>query len=400
VKVLHLLTALGHGGAEMWLLKLIEPLRKLGIDSDFVLKAPELGRLREAAHERGSRTYEVRLGLTHAGYVRNVARLARDEPYDIIHTHEFVYSGPGVLAGRVAHKPTVMTLHHYIMDPQTTLTRRFGIRHARNAYGRLSLRYATRRADVVTAFSKAVMSRVMPSYASDPRCRLLRLCVDVHERASQQARDELRSSLGWAPTAPLIVHAGRFIEQKNHVGIVRIFRRVLLHRPDARLILLGQGPLEQQVIGLAGDLIRRGVVRLLGLREDVPALLSAADVLLFPSLDEGFGLVPLEANACGLPVVGTRVPGLDEALIDGENAYLHAVNDETGMAASVLALVANPKEASEMGNRGRSRAEALYSPRASAELLARVYRDSLLTEGRRGPTRSALSEAPAGPTGQ
>lgn len=386
VKVLHLLTALGYGGAEVWLLNLVEPLRDLGIDVGFVLKAPERGNLRGLAKERELRTYEVRLSLSHAGYVRGIAKIARSEGYDLIHTHEFVYSAAGILAAQHARLPAAMTLHSFEFPPQTRLTRTFGVRHARRAYCRVSLAYALRRATAITAFSHAVMARAVPSYRDDPRCRLLRLCVDVHERASSAARATLRASCGWDPSTSIVIHVGRFSDEKNHAGLLRIFRSVLDARPDARLVLVGGGMLERQVLSQAGDLLDRGLVCFLGLRNDVPDLMAASDVLLFPSFNEGFGLVALEANACGIPVVGSRIPGLDEAVVDGETAILHPVDDELGMATSVASLLGDPVRALAMGDRGRQRARDSFSIRSSAELLANVYRDLLLTGGPKPPT--------------
>ena len=373
LRVLHLLTALGHGGAESWLLNLIVPLRKLGVEIGFGLKAPQLGTLRHVAGERGAPTYDLPLPLTQVEYVREVRRIARREHYDIIHTHELVYGGVGVLSARYARTPAVMTLHHYTFEAQTALTRRLAVGLAREAYGRLTLKYALSRANAITAFSTAVMSRVYPGYQADPRCRLLRLSVGSLERAAPEARARLRTSLGLEPTCPLVIHVGRFVPQKNHAGMLRIFRRVLRARPDARLIFMGHGPTLDEVLSSARDLTDRGQARYLGSRDDVQELFAAADVLLFPSLNEGFGLVALEANACGLPVVATRVPGLTEALVDGETAILKDVSDEDGLAAAVLDVINDPRRARHLAERGMSTARSLYSHEASAALLRDVY---------------------------
>ncbi len=377
MRVLHLLTSLGRGGAEVWLMNLVHPLRQLGIEVGFVLKAPEyggVGGLDQLAKSLSIPVHEVRLSVLHAGYLRGVARVAREGGYDIIQTHEFVYSGAGVLAGRLAGLPTVVTLHSNSYLAQTPQMDRHGIREVRAVYGRASVAYAVRRADAITALSRAVLERVVPSFATDPRCHQLRLCVDVCPRASEAERTGLRASLGWASTSPIVVHAGRFTREKNHEGILRVFRRVLQSRPDARLLLMGRGPLEGAVAGSADDLIRSGRVCLTGGRSDVPRVFAAADVCLFPSLEEGFGLAALEANASGLPVVGSRVAGLDEAIADGETGLLHDLDDEVGMARSVVDLLDNAGRAQELGLHGQIRAQELFSPRSSAALLANVYR--------------------------
>ena len=381
IRVLHVLTALGHGGAEMWLLAQIEPLRALGVESGFVLKAPHLGKLRHVAEERGARTFHVPLRPTQVGYLRGVARIARD--YDVVHTHEFVCSGLGIAAGRLSRRPTVLTLHHFTFKPQTALARTVGLRQLRAVYGRASLKYATVMADAVTAFSRAVMGRVVRHYEDDPRCSFLRLSVAAGARASADERVALRRELRIPEGAPLVIHVGRFIEQKNHGGLLRVFRIVLATQPEARLLLIGQGPLRDKVLKSARDLVDRGALLYLGLRDDVPRLLAASDVLLFPSVDEGFGLVALEANGCGLPVVGSRVPGIDEAVVHGETGLLFALDDIAGMAQAVVELLGSPERARSLGDRGALRVSSLYSHEASANLLRGVY-DRVLSRGSGG----------------
>lgn len=381
MRVLHLLTALGHGGAEVWLLNLIEPLRKLGIEIEFGLKGAHLGELRGVAEQRGAPTYDIPLRPSHVGYVREVMRLSRERRYALIHDHEFVYSAVGVFAAQRMRLPSVMTLHHYTFEPQTPLTRRAGMKQLRELYGRASLRYALRRVKYVTAFSRAVMSRVVPDYETNPRCRLLRLSVDIPGEADQASRAEFRASLGWPASTPIVIHAGRFIEQKNHAGVLRVFREVERARPGAKLLLLGQGPMKEQILASARDLAERDAMKFLGLRDDVPRLLALSDVLLFPSIHEGFGLVALEANACGKPVVGTRIPGLDEAVLDRETALLSPVDDEASMAKDVLRLLDEPDLARRLGSKGRERAIALFSHDASAKLVAELY-DAALSGSR------------------
>lgn len=374
MRVLHTLTALGHGGAEVWLLNLIEHLRRQGVDIAFVLKAPRLGELRHVATERGAPTFHIPLRPSQVDYVARLAWLLREGRYDILHVHDFIYSALGIAAAKLAGVPSVLTLHHYTFEPQTSMTRRFPVRQLREAYGRLSLMYAIDRCDAVTALSKTVMARMVPDHARNPRCHYLRLSTEIRPALDASEKARVRQEIGVAERAPLIVHAGRFIEQKNHAGLLRVFRKVLSHRADATLVLMGQGPLQASVLASASDLVGAGSVKFLGLRNDVPDVLAAGDLLLFPSLSEGFGLVALEANAAGLPVVGSKIDGLDEAVVDGETAMLFDVADEQGMADAVLELVRDGEHAARLGLAGRARAIRLYSHQSSAGLLTELYK--------------------------
>mgnify|MGYP005847811181 FL=1 len=172
----------------------------------------------------------------------------------------------------------------------------------------------------------------------------------------------------------MILHVGRFNPQKNHMGLLDVFERVLAQIPAARLVLVGDGPLRPAV---ERSVAERGIaeqVRLLGLRGDVPRLMGLSDVFLFPSFFEGFGLAALEANAAGLPVVASRVPGLTEAVADGQTGLLHDVADVDGMARSVARLIAEPDYRRQLGQAGRQRVEEGYSLEASARQLRDLYR--------------------------
>jgi glycosyltransferase EpsF len=374
IRVLHILTALGHGGAETWLLNLIEPLRRRGVELGFQLKAPELGTREGVARAKGCPTYHVRIGWPPWAYVRSISDIARMGGYDLIHTHEFVHGAAPVLAAKRAGVPSIVTFHHWMFEAQTPLTRRTPIRQVRRLYGEVSFRYARNHATAVTTLSRAVMRRIDPALEGDPRYHRLRLSVDLPPRPNNRCREEMRLSFGMAPTAPVLIHIGRFIEQKNHHAVLDIFRCVHQQIPAARLILCGVGPLLDTVLARAASLPCAQAIIYAGLRDDVPQLLSAADVLLFPSRDEGFGLVALEANAAGIPVVGSRVDGLEEAVEDGRTALLFPLGDVNAMADAAVDLLVDNERAQRLGEAGRIRAEREFSHERSAGELFDLYR--------------------------
>jgi glycosyltransferase involved in cell wall biosynthesis len=104
-----------------------------------------------------------------------------------------------------------------------------------------------------------------------------------------------------------------------------------------------------------------GHVHFLGWREDVAAVLRAADVMVLPSLDEGLPIAILEAMACGRPVVATPVGGVPEAVVDGQTGFLVAPRDPAALAEAVLRLLLDPNLARRLGDEGRRRAEAVFS---------------------------------------
>ncbi|MDZ7543125.1 glycosyltransferase, partial [Clostridium perfringens] len=112
---------------------------------------------------------------------------------------------------------------------------------------------------------------------------------------------ELRRSLGFPVEDVLVGHIGRFNPPKNHRFLLQVFREFLRQQPSAKLILAGDGPLRPESEAWVKEQGIEESVYFLGVREDVPDILRAMDMFLFPSLYEGFGLSIMEAQAAGLP---------------------------------------------------------------------------------------------------
>ncbi|MDP3278763.1 MAG: glycosyltransferase [Deltaproteobacteria bacterium] len=382
MRVLHLLTAIGHGGAETWLLNMLREMDRSECAMDFCIKLPEAGTLKHLATDQGATVHEVVLRPSHVGYIRGLEKLLRSGQYDIVHSHEAVYSGVGVWVASRCNIPVICTFHHWRTPPQTKLTRHPLVRPARAIYSYFSKRYAIENATYVTALSRKVMGHLVPNWRNDPRCRLLSLSTKIPPRVSEEERRTVREELGFGPADPMIIHIGRFIEQKNHHVLLDVFTQVLRELPDAKLILLGQGPLKDEILQ---RITREGLnesVKFVGLREDVFQLMSCSDLCLFPSRNEGFGLVPLEANAAGVAVVASRISGLDEAVEDGVTARLFDLDDISSMTRVTIDLLRDPFERHRLGEAGRARASREFTHKASAEKLRQIYRDAIALHAR------------------
>ncbi len=197
--------------------------------------------------------------------------------------------------------------------------------------------------------------------------------MNLPQLVTSEERTTFRHAFGWSSETPIVLHVGRLIEQKNHLGILSVFELVLEHIPTAKLLLVGEGPLRSVIENVIAQRGLAKSVLLLGLCDDVPSLMSKSDVFLFPSLHEGLPLVAIEANAAGLPVVGSRIPGLVEAVQDGETALLHDVKDIAGMAQSVVKLLDDRTYKEQLGHAGQSLVKNQYSTEKSATHLLEIY---------------------------
>lgn len=140
-------------------------------------------------------------------------------------------------------------------------------------------------------------------------------------RFSNDTRIRIRSELGISDKY-VIGCVGRFSFQKNHEFLLQIFRKILDKRPDAILMLVGRGELEENIRNQVNECNMNDSVLFLGVRNDVPDLLNAMDVFVMPSRFEGLGMVYVEAQVNGLPCIASDGPVPKEVNLNGDVAFL------------------------------------------------------------------------------
>ncbi len=206
----------------------------------------------------------------------------------------------------------------------------------------------------------------------------------------------MREKLALPPGCPVIGAFANFKQQKNHAMLFRAFRLVLDSFPDARLLLVGDRPVDSpdeagsyqtQLDRLVDELQIRDRCLFLGHQKDVEHLYPACDVTALSSLHEGTPNVLLESMACGVPVVATDVCDNRYIIRDGEVVYLVAVGDEVTLADRMRFLLGNSSLRQEMGRNARRWVLEEFSSRRLAEKVEAVYL-GLLRQKRGDPERS------------
>jgi len=376
LRVLHLITWLRPGGIEKWLLEMLEHVRRTECSMDICCKGRELGSLAAVARDLGALTYLCPMTMDHFSFARRLSRILMDGSYDILHNHVGAYSGFPVWIARRTGVRVITSYHNTHFAPQT-MTRLPVLRELRAVYSRLSIGYAIRHSDLITGCSNSVLKSLVDPQRSADRHRVLYYGIRSAPRQNESARNAFRKALGYSMDTPLVLHVGRFFQQKNHLGLLQIWKRVLTRTPNARLLLVGDGLLRAAVERAAEELNLDGSVRFLGVRADVKEIMGSCDVFLFPSLHEGFGIAALEASGAELPVVGTNIPGLNEVVTDRETGLLHAIEDVEGMAASVSELLEERERGRKLGDAGRRKVREHFSAASSAERLLSLYHECL-----------------------
>jgi len=174
-------------------------------------------------------------------------------------------------------------------------------------------------------------------------------------------RGAFRSELGLAEGIPLIASAGRLERQKGTTILLDSTAAVLRDCPEARLVLVGDGPDKASLKAQAEKLGIEGSTHFLGWRPDIPQVLVDADMFVLASRWEGMPNVVLEAMAARRPVVATAVGGIPELVVPSETGLLVEPGDATGLSEAMAGVLADPERSREMGEAGRRRAEDEFS---------------------------------------
>ena len=280
-----------------------------------------------------------------------MAKVAETEKLDLLHVHYAIPHSISAILARESLKPNrylpvVTTLH----GTDITLV------GADRSYLPIT-RYGIVQSDGVTAISQYLKNATHEIFHFD-NITVIPNFVCQHDY-SRQSRPELRTSLAPAGET-LLVHVSNFRPVKRPVDCVEIFSRVLKKGLAARLVMVGDGSERTNAEHRARCLGIYEKCSFVGKQPNIVDYLSVSDVLLLPSEQESFGLAALEAMACEVPVIASRVGGLPEVVDDGDTGYLSEVGDVDKMADDAARLVADKELRVAMGRRAREAAVSRY----------------------------------------
>ncbi len=203
------------------------------------------------------------------------------------------------------------------------------------------------------------------------------------ERPAFVSRRAKRAELGLCDEHLVVGFVGRLWPQKRVRDLIWACDIVRNIKPQIRLVIIGDGPLREELQQYARDVGMGERTLFLGHRNDVPELLAALDVLVLPSEYEGMPNCVLEAMAAGLPVVATAIPGTREVVRDGITGYLVPVGDRAQMAKRINQLLDDPALRRRMGDAGRTLVRSQFTVERMVSAHVRLYTE-LLQQGARG----------------
>jgi starch synthase len=293
--------------------------------------------------------------------------MARDPVVaDVVHTHTWYVGLGGMLVQSIHDVPLVVTLHS--MEPlRPWKADQLGTGYAVSSWAE---RLAVERADRVIAVSAQMRADITTHFRVDPdRVVVIHNGVDAEAFARTEQRDALARH---GVHAPYVLFVGRISEQK---GIFQLLEAARALPAGVQLVLCASSPDTPELLArLEAAVTGRPEIRWINAMLPVPEvvqLYSHAAVFVCPSIYEPFGLINLEAMACGTPVVASRVGGIPEVVVDGETGYLRAVGDVDAMANAALDLLSDEPKRLTFAAAGRK----LAVDRFAQDVIVGRYRE-------------------------
>jgi glycosyltransferase involved in cell wall biosynthesis len=239
-------------------------------------------------------------------------------------------------------------------------------------YGRTS-----RLADRLIAVSEEVREYQL-RYTFIPPEKIVTIDNGVDMRrfdGKEEAGRAVRAEFGIAPDAPLVGMIGRLTEQKDHATFLQAVGHIRAALPKTRFLVVGDGPLRENLIEQARSLKLDDAVIFAGLRSDIPAVMAALDVLVFSSRWEGLPVTLLEGMAAAKPVVSTAVGGVPGVVGEGESALLVPAGMASVLADAVVRVLRDPALAQKLSALARARVREKYSLDSMLDRTLALYEE-------------------------
>jgi alpha-1,6-mannosyltransferase len=268
-------------------------------------------------------------------------RIIREERPDIIESGDpYHVAWAAIAEGRRLGVPVVGFYHSHFPEAYLRTASRLGGPGLESAVLSRAIRYVRHLHNNFdsTLVCAEPLRRTLRGWGVD-NVEAVRLGADMDAFCPGEVDTTVRPSLGIAPDAFLLTYVGRLVREKNVPVLLDAFRRLVFEHPGTHwhLLMVGQGPLARAVHRLAAETGALTWTTGFGEKRELAKVYRASDIVVHPSVNETFGLVPVEAQACGRLVVGIRGGNLELNIRAGLE-YWSSTNDGAGLAASILRL--------------------------------------------------------------
>lgn len=355
LRIIHSEAAVAFGGQEHRIFKEMHAMRARGHHVEAVCQpqAQLVPRLRDA----GFTVHTVPMGGL-ANYLKGVVavrRILREGNYDVVNTHSRIDTLIAGTAGRLAGTPLIVRTRHL----------------ASKVGSMLSYTWLPHRVTTVSDYVRRyLISRGVPAEHTATLYSPVVLPPPVEHST-------LRGELGLAEDDIVVGCVAVMRAAKGHKSLIDAMRPLMATRPKLHMVFVGSGsPTFENTQAYIQELGLQDRIHLMGTRRDVPNLLAGFDLFALATEQEASGTVFVEAEAAGLPVIGTDVGGVSEMMRDGVTGILVPLHDLPALRGALERLIDDPALRREMGEAGRRMVweEGVFSPARLAENTEAVYR--------------------------
>ena len=380
--VCHLIEALGYGGAETLVHRLATGARGLGYQP--LVLSLRGGPLRALLESDGIAVECLDLprpGLGRAPSfiaflwraVFAMCRILRERRVDIVHAHLPDAILLGAPVAMLCRARFVATYHGLGILPAGR-----GRYDPRNRLRRLLYRFAERLSDRTIAVSVPVRDMLFRELGFSRETTVLVMNgIDTEELGRARDVSHLRSELCLSGSQRIVTCVGRLAINKGQQFLVQAMADLTAEFPEVVLVLVGSGPLADELRSSAVKLGVESSVRFLGERSDVPEILALSEVFVLPSFAEGIPLALLEAMAAGVPVVATRVPGSSDVVEDDRSGLLVPSRDAGALSRAIGRLLRDRRLARGLACRAREHVQQNFDISRTLLETAELYHDIL-----------------------
>ena len=350
MKVIQVMPNFALAGAEIMCENLVYGLKQQGVDVVVVSFFDYHSAITERLEKAGVKIIYLnkKLGID-VSIIAKLRKIFKQEKPDIIHTHRYAteYALPAAILAGV--KKRVHTVHNVAQKENGRL-------------GRMLNRGFFKCNHVVpVALSSIVQESITKEY------KLKKENIPVIFNGIDLSKCQPKENYKLKDDGVTILHIGRFMEQKNHQGLIEAFSIFHQAYPNSKLQLIGDGEKRKEIQTMVEEKGLSDVVSFLGLQDNVYAYLHDADIFTLPSLYEGIPMTLIEAMGTGLPIVATNVGGIPDMLTNGKSAILTEVNSQL-IADAFLELAADEEKRKTLGEQAKQQ-----SVKFSAEIMAEEY---------------------------
>ncbi len=330
------------GGVESVIMNYYRHLDHSKVQFDFICDEDSTRIPYDEIKKLGGRVFLVPKYQNLPKYLKALEKLFKENKYRIVHANINTLSVFPLYAAKKAGVPVRISHSHSTSNPKEW---------KRNLIKNILRPFSKRYATDYFACSELAGRYLFGNKAFDQgEVKIIHNAIDIEKfKFDEVARKKLRKEFGIKDSTVVIGHVGRFVQQKNHTFLVDVFKEYHKKNPDSKLLLVGSGPLEDEIKKKVEKLGLKDFVLFLGQRDDINKLYSAMDVFCLPSLYEGLGVVGIEAQVAGLPCMfSDKIP--DDIKITDSIRFIK-LTDKLEIWGDEIVKVVIDKRSSTVSNR-------------------------------------------------